>query len=421
MPTAGAYQIDGETSVNIWSRSRHNNPLLKMERHLKTTEIYIAIEGDFIFPVTRPMRLDVPNLQPSVEDVIGFHVKEGQTLIMKPGMWHWGPWPISQRCTIILLFKKGTEINDLTIKPFKDGKIIAAPKVALALLQTKLPHSEPIVPDKVIELFNGRDLSGWTTWLVDTKRKDPRGVYSVQNSMIRISGDGFGYLSTARAYKDYRLVVELKWGTENFRTRKGMACDAGLFLHSVGPEGNTFDRGWGSRERNTGPDVTGGAYKAAIECQVMEGGFGDILLIQGRYGDGRKVPVRASARFLERRVDGDYAKYQFDPNADKRTLHGGAIAWADKDAAWRDVPGFRGRHDVESPHGEWTRIECVCAGDRITVFVNGQRVNEADNLFPAAGKILLQCEGSEIFFRKIELHPLETTKKAIRSRTSDLK
>jgi lysophospholipase L1-like esterase len=49
----------------------------------------------------------------------------------------------------------------------------------------------PIVPRGAIKLFNGRDLSGWTTWLVDTKRQDPRGVYSVRDGMLRISGDGF--------------------------------------------------------------------------------------------------------------------------------------------------------------------------------------------------------------------------------------
>ena len=266
----------------------------------------------------------------------------------------------------------------------------------------------PVVPHEVIKLFNGRDLSGWTTWLVDTKQEDPRGVYSVRDGMIRISGDGFGYLSTARAYKDYRLVAELKWGTRNYRTRKGMARDSGIFLHSVGPEGNSYDCGWGSPRRNTGSDLSSGAYKAAIECQVMEGGFGDLLLIHGRYADGRHVPISATARVVERRVAGDYAKYQFDPKADKQILSAGAIAWREKDAAWRDVPGFRGQSDVESPHGEWTRVECLCVGDRITILVNGERVNEACDVFPAAGKIFLQCEGSEIFFRTIELHPVDT-------------
>jgi hypothetical protein len=142
----------------------------------------------------------------------------------------------------------------------------------------------------------------------------------------------------------------------------------------------------------------------------MEGGCGDLLLIHGRSADGRHVPVRVTVPVVARRVDGDYAKYQHDPTAPRQTLEVGAIAWIDKDTAWRDVPGFRGRRDVESPHGEWTRIECVCAGDRLTVHVNGRQVNEAFNIFPAAGKILLQCEGSEIFFRKVELHALTRTK-----------
>jgi len=266
---------------------------------------------------------------------------------------------------------------------------------------------QPTVPQAVIPLFNGRDLNGWSPWLVDTKQQDPRGVYTVRDGMIRISGDGFGYLSTTRAYKDYRLRAEVKWGTLNHRTRVGMARDSGIFLHSVGPDGNSYDCGWGSHQRNTGSDVSNGAYKAAVECQVMEGGFGDILLIDGRYADGRHVPVRAAAHAVERRVDADYAKYQFDLNANELELTAAAIAWLGKDTAWQDRPGFRGRHDVESPVGQWTRIECVCAGDRLTVFVNGRRVNEAHGLFPAAGKILLQCEGSEVFFRNLELQPLK--------------
>jgi len=278
-------------------------------------------------------------------------------------------------------------------------------QVGLAVAGAAEPDA-PIVPQKVIKLFNGRDLSGWTTWLVDAKRQDPRGAYSVRDGMIRISGDGFGYLSTDRAYRDYRLVVELKWGTQNFRTRKGMARDSGIFVHSVGPDGGSYDCGWGSRSSNTGRDISSGAYKAAIECQVMEGGFGDLLLIHGRYADGRHVPVQVTVSVVDRRVAADYAKYQYDPKAAEQILSSGAIAWIDKDMAWRDVPSFRGPSDVESPHAKWTRVECVCAGDRITFLVNGKRVNEANEVFPAAGRILLQCEGSEIFFRKIELHPV---------------
>ena len=84
----------------------------------------------------------------------------------------------------------------------------------------------------------------------------------------------------------------------------------------------------------------------------------------------------------------------------------GRINWRAKGPAWRDTLDFRGRRDVESPRDAWTRVECICRGSRITVLVNGHKVNEADDVYPAAGKILLQCEGSEVFYRKVELRPV---------------
>jgi hypothetical protein len=37
-------------------------------------------------------------------------------------------------------------------------------------------------------------------------------------------------------------------------------------------------------------------------------------------------------------------------------------------------------------------------------------VNEATDVAPGSGRILLQCEGHEVFFRKFELHPLPEKK-----------
>src|SRR5689334_22949575 len=103
---------------------------------------------------------------------------------------------------------------------------------------------DPVVPSKPVALFNGKDLTGIHTWLQDTKRADPRGVFSVTPyGLLRISGDGFGYLATDQSFKDYRLVVDFRWGRRNFRGREGKARDSGIFLHSQGPDGNSFDGG----------------------------------------------------------------------------------------------------------------------------------------------------------------------------------
>ena len=83
----------------------------------------------------------------------------------------------------------------------------------------------------------------------------------------------------------------------------------------------------------------------------------------------------------------------------------GRINWFGRDPAWRDVKGFRGKDDVEKPVGEWNRLECVCAGDRILNVLNGKVVNAGTRASHTRGKILFQSEGAEIHFRKIDLEP----------------
>ena len=52
-------------------------------------------------------------------------------------------------------------------------------------------------------------------------------------------------------------------------------------------------------------------------------------------------------------------------------------------------------------------MECICSGARIQIFVNGTKVNDAYDVNPSAGKILLQVEGFELFVRTFEIQPLK--------------
>ena len=67
------------------------------------------------------------------------------------------------------------------------------------------------------------------------------------------------------------------------------------------------------------------------------------------------------------------------------------------------MKGFRGKDDVESPHGQWTRLDVICDGGHVETFVNGTKVNEAFDVSPRAGRIQLQSELAEIFYRRWEL------------------
>lgn len=247
--------------------------------------------------------------------------------------------------------------------------------------------------EKDTKLFNGRDLSGFTTWLVDTKREDPRRIFSVTNGMIRISGNGLGYLATDAEYDNYHLVAEFKWGTHNWRwgDRIGKARDSGIFLHATGPDGNSYDGK--------------GAFMAAIECNVFQGATGDFLLIRGTDASGQLIAPHITATVAEER-DAD-GWFTWLPTGRQHTIDTwGRLNWHGKDIAWKDRLDFQGSRDLESHDGGWTTVECICDGDRITIKVNGVVANQASRVHPSLGKILLQCEGSEIFWRRLELRPI---------------
>src|SRR5437868_12501503 len=146
----------------------------------------------------------------------------------------------------------------------------------LLLLFAPASGAEPTAPDKVVQLFNGKDLTGFTSWHKETKREDPRHVFDVRDGMIHLSGDGIGYLATKKEYRDFRLIVEYKWGT---RTDGGKYVrNSGILLHAMGPDGGA-----------------GGAWPSSIECQLAQGCAGDLIVIRGKDADGGLIPVQITA------------------------------------------------------------------------------------------------------------------------------
>ena len=92
---------------------------------------------------------------------------------------------------------------------------------------------------------------------------------------------------------------------------------------------------------------------------------------------------------------------------EKMTFTNRQLWWNKHDPDFKELLDTRGKNDVESKLGEWTRVECICRGKTITVKVNCHEVNHCHDTFPSAGKVLLQSEGFELFVRKFELHPLK--------------
>lgn len=105
---------------------------------------------------------------------------------------------------------------------------------------------------KTKKLFNGRDLSNWN-FVVDKNAVPAEEVYTVQDGVINIKGQPFGYMYTKESFDNYKLHVEWRWPD-------GVESNSGIFLMIADPK-NPFPNG--------------------IECQLHAGDAGDFVLLGG--------------------------------------------------------------------------------------------------------------------------------------------
>lgn len=215
-----------------------------------------------------------------------------------------------------------------------------------------------------IVLFNGRDLTGFDTFLKgEGLNHDPNHVFRVEDGMVHVSGKEFGYIITKREFHNYYLRAEFKWGQGTFGERKGQARDSGI-LYNIQGEQKVWPR--------------------SIEFQITEGGTGDFWLTDGAALTGRDGKRVTGPAGVAVKID----RFGKGP--------------------WKNVMGYRDPvGEVENPHGEWNLLELVTDGNDVKQFVNGKLVNEGTDPFPASGKILFQSEGAEIYFRNMKLYPLQ--------------
>jgi len=113
--------------------------------------------------------------------------------------------------------------------------------------QSKAPESK----GKEIRLFNGKNLKNWVFHLKDPAI-DPATVFTVQNGIIHIKGDPFGYMRTKESYSDYKLNVEWRY--------PGEASNSGVFIHGQKPDT---------------------IWLKCIECQLKAGSAGDFVCMNG--------------------------------------------------------------------------------------------------------------------------------------------
>ncbi len=253
-------------------------------------------------------------------------------------------------------------------------KLFVCVVVSLLLIASNVSLAAPSKDDGWVSLFNGHNFDGWYTYLPSTgKNKDPKGVFKMEKGVIHVLGfpataekQEFGYLATDKEYSHCRVRAEFKWGVTRFPPRTEDKRDSGLLYYFVGP-----DKIW----------------PRALESQIQETDVGDLWIL-----DGATITTKIETP--------NYPMYVLSGPL-KTQSSGRIIKFGD----------FEDRN-------AWNTVEVILDGDKITHLVNGRAVMRAwdlkqpDPQDPSKtipldhGRLMLQAEGAELWFRNVQMKPL---------------
>jgi hypothetical protein len=207
-------------------------------------------------------------------------------------------------------------------------------------------------PTRVVKLFDGKDLSGWTAD-VPARDTDPNvpASFVVRDGLLVSKGKPEGHLLTDKTYRDYRLEVEYRF--------PGTGGNCGVLVHASRPR------------------ALYKMFPQSVEVQMMSGNAGDFWCIE------ENIEV---------------------PDMEKRRPREKGEKWGGSEGDARRILNLT--DGSEKPLGEWNRMVIEARGRTIKVWLNDDLVNEGFNSTADHGRIALQAEGTEVEFRRVDIGPL---------------
>lgn len=212
--------------------------------------------------------------------------------------------------------------------------------------------------------------------------KDTFGVFKMVEEdgqpVLRISGEIYGCVATKSSFENYHLKLQVKWGDIKWHPRKKLLKDSGILYHSIGPHGAESWRSW----------------MLSQEFQVMQGHMGDFWSQANS-----AIDIRA---YLP--------EYIMNPVADKSQPF---LALG----RGEEIQGYCMRSaNFEKPHGEWNTLELICFenksihivnGEVVMILKNSRYVEDGKKTPMNKGKIQLQSEAAEVFYKNIKIKKLK--------------
>ncbi len=256
-----------------------------------------------------------------------------------------------------MLFFPANAVHATRIYPLKDAAGKTIPNTYLLCYEEAkngdfndyvfvVKNIAPVTNELFTPLFNGKNLDGWHTFLKDIGTADPNHNFNVEDGMLHVIGKDLGYAITEKPYSNYHLKVDFKWGERKWGSRVNLVRDAGVCYNIPVNE----------------PDSI---WPQSIECQVQEGDVGDFWLL-------------------------GFSTIKVKGVQNKPANHTRMIKYA----------------DAEKPSGQWNTVEIISYNGKCVHIVNGVIVNVGEDASIKNGRILLQSEYAEIYYRNVKIRKL---------------
>jgi hypothetical protein len=197
--------------------------------------------------------------------------------------------------------------------------------------------------------------------------------------VLRVSGEYYGAVTSKQSYRNYHFKLQFRWGELKWPPRLTKLKDSGILYHAIGEHGQEYFRAW----------------MLSQEFQIMQGHIGDYW-------------SQATSAIDIRAYQPEYVMNAVaDESQDYLKVGKG-----------EDLLGFVLRKENhEKPHGQWNTLELICFEGQSLHIVNGQVVmvlknsrylNDGVSTPLIEGKIQLQSEAAEIFYKDIAIKELAT-------------
>lgn len=219
--------------------------------------------------------------------------------------------------------------------------------ISLAIFLLFCAHSQIFCQ---VSLFDGKSLAGWYMDVPDLQKDSSlRKPFIVRDGLLVSLGTPQGHLMSEKSYENYVLEFDYRFA--------GEPGNCGVLVHASTPRA-LYEM-----------------FPKSIEVQMMHSNAGDFWCIQ------QNIEVE-----------------------DMETRRGPKEDWGVSEGKERRVKNLT--DDSEKPLGEWNHMKIRCDGDKVTVWINGDLVNDGFGATAQKGQIALQAEGAEVEFKNLLLTSL---------------